>query len=391
MEVMKFGIARIPAVEFAPGAIVGLAKHLLKYGTRTLLVTGGSSLEKSGRLAVIEKSLDASGISYDIIQVNGEPSPDMIDDAVKSFAGMDVHAVAAVGGGSVIDAGKAISAMMHLAEPVTDYLEVVGTRQHDGVKLPFIAAPTTAGTGSEATKNAVLSRTGENGFKRSLRHDNLVPDLALIDPELMTGCPPDITAASGLDALTQLLESYVSAAASPATDALAWSGLEKIRECLIPVCTISGNDVALRAGMAYAALMSGITLANAGLGVVHGLASPLGSIFNIPHGIACGTLLAAAVRATVKKLNATNDTRHLVKYARIGALLTGCDPRETGRCCERLVAILEQWVEDLAMPRLSDFGVRTEHFGEIIAGGGNKNNPVPLDADETAGILRERL
>ena len=391
MEVVKFALGRVPSVLFGPGTIGSLALQLRKYGTRALLVTGASSLEKSGRLAAIGKSLESAGISYDTVPVNGEPSPEMVDDAVRSFAGMEVHAVAAIGGGSVIDAGKAISAMLHLGTPVADYLEVVGTKSHDGVKTPFIAVPTTAGTGSEATKNAVLSRAGEHGFKRSLRHDNLVPDLALIDPELMTGCPVSITAASGLDALTQLLESYVSTAATPVTDALAWSGLEKIKESLIPVCTVGGDDIGHRSGMAYAALMSGIALANAGLGVVHGLASPLGAVFNIPHGVACGTMLAAAVKATVRKLGALGDTKYLAKYARVGALLTGCDPRETGRCCGRLAELLERWVDELAMPRLSAFSVREEHFTRIIAEGGNKNNPAQLDVGEITAMLRERL
>jgi alcohol dehydrogenase class IV len=391
MEVVKFAFGRVPSIVLEPGAIGALPGHVARYGRKALLVTGGSSLEKSGRLDSIRKSLSGAGISFDVIQVTGEPSPELVDGAVERFRAKEINAVVAVGGGSVIDAGKAISAMLHLPDSVTEYLELVGTRTHDGVKVPFIAAPTTAGTGSEATKNAVLSRTGGHGFKRSLRHDNLVPDLALVDPELMTGCPPDVTAAGGLDALTQLLESYVSTRSSPMTDALAWSGLERVRDCLIPVCTAEPGNIARRGGMAYAALMSGITLANAGLGVVHGLASPLGAVFGIPHGVACGTLLGVAVRATVKKLAALGDTKYLSKYARAGALLTGCDPRETGRCCERLADLLDQWVEALAMPRLSSFGVREEHFKMIIADGGNKNNPAALDEHETAEMLSQRL
>ena len=388
---VKFSFGRVPAIVFEPGAIARLPEQMLRYGRKALLVTGGSSLEKSGKLAAIGKVLSGAGISYDVVPVKGEPSPELVDGAVDAFRAKDISIVAAVGGGSVIDAGKAISAMLRLPDSVTNYLEVVGTKTHDGVKVPFIAVPTTAGTGSEATKNAVLSRTGATGFKRSLRHDNLVPDLALIDPELMTGCPPGVTAAGGLDALTQLLESYVSKSSSPMTDALAWSGLEKVKDCLIPVCTTEPGNVARRGGMAYAALMSGVALANAGLGVVHGLASPLGAVFGIPHGIACGTMLAAAVRATVKKLLVLDDTHYLAKYARVGALLTGCDPRETGRCCERLVDLLDRWVEALAMPRLSSFGVREDDFGRIIADAGNKNNPAALDVNETAAMLKQRL
>jgi len=391
MEVMKFSFSRMPSIRFAPGSLAELPKIATGFGRNAILVTGGRSLEASGARDRILKSLAASGMTVSTVSVTGEPSPELVDDAVKSHSASVIDLVIAVGGGSVIDAGKAISAMLHLREPVAEYLEVVGTKTHDGVKTPFIAVPTTAGTGSEATKNAVLSRTGEGGFKRSLRHDNLVPDIALIDPELMTRCPREITAPSGLDALTQLIESYVSTAASPLTDALAWSGLEKVKESLVPVCSSGGGDVAYRGAMAYGALMSGITLANAGLGVVHGVASPLGSIFGIPHGIACGTMLAAAVKATVRKLIAADDVAGLQKYARIGSLFTGCDIREKGQCCVRLVETLEGLVETLAMPRLSKFGVREEHFDRIIADGGNKNNPVPLDREETAAMLRSRL
>ncbi len=391
MEMMQFSFSRAPSIRFAPGSVSELPKIASRFGGRALLVTGGRSLEASGARGRIVKSLVEGGVFVDTISVSGEPSPELVDDAVKAHAGRGLEVVIAVGGGSVIDAGKAISAMLHLGEPVVEYLEAVGTKTHDGGKLPFIAIPTTAGTGSEATKNAVLSRTGPDGFKRSLRHDNLVPDFAIIDPELMVSCPREVTAASGLDALTQLIESFVSTGASPLTDALAFSGLEKVKESLLPACSSGSADVAHRGAMAYGALMSGIALANAGLGVVHGLASPLGSIFGIPHGVVCGTLLAAAVKATVRKIIDVDDAAGLRKYARVGSLFTDCDIREKGQCCVRLVDHLEELVDSLEMPPLSKYGVREEHFARIIAEGGNKNNPVPLDREETAALLRSRL
>ena len=391
MEVRGFSFARTPEIIFAPAAIRRLPERLLPYGKTLLLVTGGSSLENSGRKEELLTSLKSKGIAVENVIVRDEPTPNLIDDAVRTFGGLKPDVVAAVGGGSVIDAGKAISAMLPLGEEVADYLEVVGTKFHDGIKVPFIAVPTTAGTGSEATKNAVLSRTGDGGFKRSLRHDNLVPDLAIIDPELMIGCPAVITAAGGLDAFTQLLESYVSTAASPMTDALAWSGMERVHDSFIPLCTGSRDDAALRGGMAYAALMSGITLANAGLGVVHGLASPLGALFGIPHGIACGTMLAVAVRATIKKLVTLEDVNGLKKYARVGALFTGCDLIETGTCCEALADLLDALVDKLKMPRLSSFGVKEDHLDRIIDEAGNKNNPAALDRGEMREMLRNRL
>ncbi|HOM11640.1 MAG TPA: iron-containing alcohol dehydrogenase, partial [Spirochaetota bacterium] len=318
-------------------------------------------------------------------------SPQLVDDAVKAYAGKGIDVVVSIGGGSAIDAGKAISAMLPVGGSVTDYLEIVGTKQHSGVKIPFIAVPTTAGTGSEATKNAVLSTTGKNGFKRSLRHDNFVPTIAIIDPELMVGCPAGVTAASGLDALTQLIESYVSTQANPFTDALAESGIAKIGHSLLPLCIHHEDTVFHRANMAYGAFISGITLAHAGLGVVHGLASPLGALFNIPHGVACGTMLAAATKATIKKLKKMGDSYYVEKYATVGELLKGYKSNSVHESCHKLIATLEEWVDILRIPRLSEYGVCQDDFAAIIKDGGNKNNPAVLDEQEIMQILRERL
>ncbi len=315
MEIISFNIGRLPQTYFAKGAIVTLPKHARQFGRHILLVTGSQSLEKSGKLNDIVTMLSDEGIHIERVAVSGEPSPELVDDVVKRFTGKDIDVVVSIGGGSVIDAGKAISAMIPVGNGVTDYLEVIGTKQHSGVKVPFIAVPTAAGTGSEATKNAVLSKTGKNGFKRSLRHDNFVPTVAIIDPELMVGCPGNVTAASGLDALTQLIESYVSTQANPFTDALAASGIAKIGQSLLPLCVQNEDTVFHRANMAYGAYISGITLAHAGLGVVHGLASPLGALFAIPHGVACGTLLAVCTKATIKKLQALGDSYYIKKYA----------------------------------------------------------------------------
>lgn len=324
-----------------------------------------------------------------------EPAPSDVDKAVAEFGAGDAGKISAVlssGGGSVIDAGKAISAMLAVGAPVSDYLEGVGSKQHPGKKLPFIAAPTTAGTGSEATCNAVLSNVGPGGFKKSLRHVNLVPDVAVIDPALSLSCPADLASACAMDALTQLLESFVSTKACVLTDAVAASGLEHLKDSLVPSCTTRLDDAALRSNLSYAALMSGIALANAGLGTVHGFASSIGGMFRIPHGVVCGTLLAPCIRRTVEKLIAGGSPlRHIAKFAQAGGILCGrrgATPEET---CGMLVEKLSEYAALLKMPRLSSYGVTASDIAAIVDRTDNKNNPAQLDKEDMRKILMERL
>ena len=267
-----------------------------------LVVTGSKSFLSSPHRQSLLRMVRTDSISLFECSLRGEPTVDQIDDLVSDFRGKGVGMVVAIGGGSVVDSGKAVSAMLTVQGSVRDFLEGVGTKAHPGEKVPFVAVPTTAGTGSEATKNAVIRGNGDLLFKKSLRHENFVPDAAIIDPELMLSCPPDITAACGMDAFTQLLESYVSTKATPMTDALAFSGLQHLKEALLPVSTTEGTNIHHRTAMAYGALLSGITLANAGLGVVHGLAGPLGGLMEIPHGLVCGMLVAAASAMNIRLL-----------------------------------------------------------------------------------------
>jgi alcohol dehydrogenase len=394
MVISAFHFTRIPEIVFGRGALADLGRLLHAFGSRVLLITGARSLETSGRLSSLLNELRQEGLEVSHFIVEGEPTPERVDDAVSAHRDRGVDVVAAVGGGSVLDAGKAVSAMLLQEGSVKDFLEGVGTGAvHDGRKVPFVAVPTTAGTGSEATKNAVLSRVGPDGFKKSLRHDNFVPDVALLDPELAVSCPPQVTAACGLDALTQLLESYVSTNASPMTDALALSGLELAGGNLVRACTGGAWDVEVRAGMACAALMSGMTLANAGLGLVHGLASAVGGLVEIPHGVVCGTLMGAANAATIRKLKTRHGIDHpaLRKYARVGALFAGregCDV-ETG--CGLLVEKVNGWTESLKVSRLGAYGVRETDLDAIASGAGNKYNPVPLDPEEIRAVVRSKL
>jgi alcohol dehydrogenase class IV len=291
----------------------------------------------------------------------------------------------------VLDAGKAIAAMLKTSGAVKDYLEGVGTQNPPGSTLPFIALPTTSGTGSEATKNAVLSEVGAQGFKKSLRHNNFVPDIALVDPELTLNCPPSITASSGMDAFTQLLESYVSTKANAMTDALAMSGLERIRKSLRKAYEDSEN-IAARADVAYASLLSGITLANAGLGVVHGFASSIGGFFQIPHGVVCGSLMGPANHVTLEKLRKEgNKTEVLAKYATVGKLFSKAAGKSEAYYADALITLIEEWTAIMKIPKLSAYGIGQEDVTKIVGATGNKNNPVALDQAELAAVLEARM
>jgi alcohol dehydrogenase class IV len=303
--------------------------------------------------------------------------------------------VVGIGGGSVLDAAKAIAGLLRVGDSVMDYLEGVGPEQkYQGPAVPFIAVPTTAGTGSEATKNAVLSVAGEAGFKKSFRDERLVAEYALIDPDLLTSCPPALIAADGMDALTQLLESYVSIRANPMTDALAWSGLRAARDSLLPWYENSGNQTDARSGMAYAALMSGITLAQTGLGSVHGLASPLGAFFPIPHGVVCGTLVTAATRINIDAmLSREPDNPALDKYAQVSELL--CQQRfaTQEQAWEELLKLLDAWTQRMQLPSLDNYGIGNADFARIVEhsrGSSMKTNPVVLSDEEITAVLKQR-
>ena len=388
-----FTFARIPEIHFGAGKLAQLPKLIRHQGSRVLLVTGSASFARSAHFATLTCGLEQEGVQYWHTAVSGEPSPSFVDQTVGRHRHQRLDCVVAIGGGSAVDAGKAISAMLPQDGSVCAYLEGRETKKHDGRKTPFIAVPTSSGTGAEATKNAVLSEIGEHGYKSSLRHDQFVPDLALIDPELMLSCPPEVTAACSLDALTQLLEAYTSSKASPLTDALALSGLEHAAAGLIPAFEHGAHDLAARSHMAYAALLSGMALANAGLGVVHGFAGPIGGFFAIPHGVVCGTLLGEATRITIEALFADpiKNQPALKKYARAGVLLSGQASASLKQDCDHLIRTLQDWVERTRLPRIGRYDITHSDFCRILDKSSNKNSPITLNREQMAAILEARL
>lgn len=399
MVINSFDFAGTPEIIFESGGFNNLPELISDYGNEVLIVTGGSSLKETGHFDQLINSLSLLNITTYNVSVTEEPSPDLVNKVVDNYHEKSIDVVVAVGGGSVMDTGKAVSAMLTTDnDSVMKYLEVVGEGiKHSGEKIPFIAVPTTSGTGSESTKNAVLSKVGDDGFKKSLRHDNFIPDIALLDPELSVSCPPDITAASGLDAMTQLVGAYVSTESSIFTDSLALKAIKIAGDSLVPLCTDSLDDLSLRANMAYASMISGIVLANAGLGIVHGLASPVGGFFEIPHGVVCGTVFGEAVKMNIKLLKEKeNGEQYLRKYAKIGAHWAGREKlfyreKKTEKCCQLLIKTIEDWLKKLDIPRLGEYGVNKNDLRKIAENTGNKNNPVKLNNEQIREMLENRL
>jgi alcohol dehydrogenase class IV len=389
--IKPFVIAQSPHLIFGVGKFATLPALIHPFGNKVLLVTGAKSFIDSPLCQELLAKLEAGNHSVHHAVIPCEPTPEIIDRVVTESASFNADVVVAIGGGSALDAGKAISALLPLQESVKIYLEGIGVKTHPGVKVPFIAVPTTAGTGSEATKNAVISEVGVTGFKKSLRHNNFVPNIALVDPMLTVSCSPETTAASGMDAFTQLLESYVSTAASPVTDSLALEGLSLISRSLLKAYH-NGNDVEARSDMALAAYLSGITLANAGLGLVHGFASSIGGYFDIAHGVICSSTMAASNSITVRKLRTDKSAPEaLKKYAKVGAIFSSESDRRDMFYVDHLVSLISEYSSELRIPRLLEGGVTHADFDRIIAVTDNKYNPAVLDKAEIREVLERSL
>lgn len=393
---MKFSVARLPRIEFGAGSRDSLPRIAGLYGRRLLLVTGAKSFAASPAGASLLDALRADGFSLETFAVTGEPSPQLVDEAVAQWRQAGIDAVVGIGGGSVLDAAKAIAGLLKPGNSVMDHLEGVGPEKpYVGPSTPFIAMPTTAGTGSETTKNAVLSTHGENAFKKSFRDDRLVAEWTIVDPDLLASCPPDLIAANGMDAFTQLLESYVSVRGNTFTDGLAMSGIRAVRDGLFAWYEGGEGAAAGREMMAYAAMLSGICLAQAGLGAVHGLASPLGAQFPIPHGVVCGTLVAAATRGNIDAMQRRDPANPaLKKYAEVGRLFRGRSDVDEGEALLYLVDTIAAWTRRLDLPTLGALGVTASDLPRIVAdcrGSSMKTNPVALTDEEVTELLKARL
>jgi alcohol dehydrogenase class IV len=362
----RFEFATAQRIIFGRGTVRELPALAAEFGQRILIVTGSRSAQWETRLP-----------NVGFKSIHGEPTVQDIQSGVELAKQHNADVIVAIGGGSMVDAGKAIAAMCTQPGDLMRYIEVIGEgKPLEAAPLPFIAVPTTAGTGAEATRNAVIS-SEEHRVKASLRHATMLPRIALIDPELAVDLPPHVTAASGMDALTQCLEAFVCSRAQPMTDALCLDGIQRAVRSLERVFQ-NGHDLDAREDMALCALNSGIALANAGLGAVHGFAAPIGGMFHAPHGAVCAALLAPVWETNAKRV------QNRAKFDQVDQMLGG-----------DAIAWLHGVTQRLHIPKLSAWGIEERDLDEIArkaaAASSMKANPVSLTHDELVTILRAAL
>jgi alcohol dehydrogenase class IV len=380
---LPFEFATAHRIIFGAGKIKELGRLVEGHGKHVLLVCGHSS----AAIPRAQEIISSLGVSVSEYRVHGEPTIDVVRAGVEAARHCDF--VIGLGGGSVLDTGKAIAVLATNPGEIMDYLEVVGKGQPlVNAPLPYIAVPTTAGTGAEVTRNAVIET---QNVKVSLRSPLMLPRLALIDPELTYDLPPGITGATGLDALTQLIEPFVSIKASPMTDALCREGLMHAARCLRRACE-NGSDTEARQGMSLAALFGGLALANAGLGAAHGFAGPLGGMLHAPHGAICARLLPFVMEANLQALE-KRQPGHLAsqRYHEIARILTGDD----SATAQDGIQWVSQLVRDLRIPPLSRYGMSAAQAPEAVEktlkSSSFKGNPILLQSAELTEILQKAL
>lgn len=381
---MSFEFATAARIIFGDGSVHQVAPAATQWGRRVLVVTGCAP-EPGTRLRA---DLEAAGARSFAFAVAGEPTVDLIARGLQEARQEHCDVVIAVGGGSVIDTGKAIAGLLTNPGEVMDYLEVVGRGKHlENAAAPFIAVPTTAGTGSEVTRNAVLGVSATKGVKVSLRSPFLLPRLAVVDPQLTLSLPPPITARTGLDALTQLIESYVSIRSNPVTDGFCVGGIPLVARSLRRAFH-HGQESEPRHDMALAALLSGMALANSGLGVIHGFAAPLGGRFHAPHGAICAAILPYGMEMNLRALRDRDpQSIALRRYQEVGRMLTG----EPGATAEDGIA----WARDICLefeiPPLAVYGVSEQDVPGLVEESAKtssmKGNPLVLSPAELRDVL----
>ena len=392
---LAFELAAPTRIVFGAGCAREVGALAAGFGRCALVVTGKSP----DRARAVLGPLAAAGLPVTTFSVAGEPTVETARAGVAAARAGSCDVVIAFGGGSTIDAGKAIAALVANGGDPLDYLEVVGRGQPlTRRSLPFIALPTTAGTGSEVTKNAVLGSQehGKRGVKASLRSPLMLPSVALVDPDLLVGLPAEVLASSGLDALSQLIEPFVSARANPITDGFAREGLRRSASALRRAYTAARLGVVVapadREALALASLLGGLSLANAGLGAVHGFAAPVGGLFDAPHGAVCAALLGPVMQINVAALRARDpDGPALARYQEVAALLTGKPSATIEEGLDWVAALCRA----LDVPGLARYGMRESDIGALVTkarvASSMKGNPITLTDAELSEIATRAL
>jgi len=391
----SFEFRTVRRIVFGRGRLEQIGPLTAEFGRAALVVSNAGDAGDGGVVDRLADLLAASGVQEVFHRQRGEPRVADVERALAAAREAECDVVIGLGGGSAIDVAKAVAGLLTNGGSPLDYMEVVGA----GLKItrpaaPWIAVPTTAGTGAEVTRNAVIA-CPERHFKASIRGEQLLASVALVDPELGVTVGPEITARAGMDALCQLIESYTATGSQPITDALAIRGISLAGRSLLRAYT-DGNDLDAREDMAMAALLSGMTLTNAGLGAAHGFASPLGANFPIPHGVVCGTLLPHVMRANVAALRGQSvEHPTLGRYAEIGRTLTGRADLADPQAMDAGIRWVEQAAERLAIPKLGPFGLTREGLGPMVSLAGKSSsmryNPVKLSEADLAEVLGRAL
>jgi alcohol dehydrogenase class IV len=386
MQAFEFcGVGRIV---FGRGKFSLAGELAASLGRTALMIYNGTD-----QIDQLADPMSKAGVAAIPWRQRGEPIVAHIDSALEEARRRNCDSIIGMGGGSAIDAAKAVAGLLTNGGSAVDYMEVVGKgKKIARAAAPWMAIPTTAGTGAEATRNAVIGFP-EKKFKASIRSELLLPRVALVDPELGITVPPTTTASSGMDALCQLIESYTSTGASPMTDALAIQGIPVAAQCL-PKAFRNGADLDAREGMALAALLSGITLTNAGLGAVHGFAAALGANFPVPHGTVCAALLPHVIAANIRALRAQDSAdgaRALSRYATIGRNLPGYESAADAEAMDGCVRFTSSLAWEMNIPPLKQFGIRPDDVPEMAAlarkSSSMRYNPVVLSDESLAGVL----
>jgi len=389
---MEFEFLSTPHIFFGPKQFHKIGALVKELGSRLFIVASGSALNSPETRETFTVSTLKQKIDFDTFLIKGEPTIEAIDAGVQKAKEFKAEVIMGLGGGSAVDASKAIAGLYTNGGSARDYMEVIGKGSvitHPS--LPIIAVPTTAGTGSEVTKNAVILAEKEK-FKASIRSPHLIPTIAIIDPRLMLTVPSSVTATCGMDALTQLIEAYTSNKSQPLTDVWALLGVRKAFKSLFR-CYTDGQSLEARESMALASLLSGFCLANAGLGAVHGFASPMGGL-KIPHGVICAVLLKPTIEANIKELQKVDlESVTLRKYANLGEILSTKSYPSMNDAHKGLVNYLRRLTQELKIPKLSKFGLTDSDIDIIVEkamkSSSMRYNPIKLEKSILIEILEQ--